>query len=247
VVNVHIHQFKPGGAVVDAGALAQFQQQWATYRKLIASNDLSHREVGAILHDTLNEAFASPFTFLDIACGDASMMKTALRGTKVRHYQGIDLSQPALELAAANLAGLPFAVDLDHRDFVDAMMRRPEHADAAWCSLSIHHLSTDEKLRLMKAIRGTVGAHGIFMLYEPTRRDHEDRPQWLDRFVRTNKPLWNVLTGAEWEQIRRHVETCDFPETAAEWCRLGRDAGFGAARQVFVDPTDFFRLFRYEA
>jgi hypothetical protein len=60
VVNVHIHQFKLGGTVVDAGALAQFQQQWATYRKLIASNDLSHREVGAILHDTLNEAFASP-------------------------------------------------------------------------------------------------------------------------------------------------------------------------------------------
>ena len=85
MVNVHIHQFKPGGAVVDAGALAQFQQQWATYRKLIASNDLSHREVGAILNDTLNQAFASPVTFLDIACGDASMMKTALRGTKVRY------------------------------------------------------------------------------------------------------------------------------------------------------------------
>jgi hypothetical protein len=32
VVNVHIHQFRPGGAVVDAAALAQFQQQWATYR-----------------------------------------------------------------------------------------------------------------------------------------------------------------------------------------------------------------------
>jgi 2-polyprenyl-3-methyl-5-hydroxy-6-metoxy-1,4-benzoquinol methylase len=138
VVNVHIHQFKPGGAVVDAGALAQFQRQWATYRKLITSNDLSHREVGAILHDTLNQAFASPFAFLDIACGDASMMKTALRGTKVRHYHGIDLSQPALELAAANLARSPFEVDLDHRDFVDAMMRRPEHAGAAWCGLSIH-------------------------------------------------------------------------------------------------------------
>jgi hypothetical protein len=70
VVNVHIHQFKPGGAVVDAAALAQFQEQWATYRKLIASNCLSHREVGGILRDTLNEMFASPFTFLDIACGN---------------------------------------------------------------------------------------------------------------------------------------------------------------------------------
>jgi hypothetical protein len=82
VVNVHIHQFKPGGAVVDAAALAQFQEQGATYRKLITSNCLCHREVGSILRDTLNAMFASPFTFLDIACGDASVMKTALRGPR---------------------------------------------------------------------------------------------------------------------------------------------------------------------
>ena len=91
-------------------------------------------------------------------------MKSALRGTKARHYHGIDLSQPALDLAAANLAELPVEVKLDHRDFVEAMMRRPEHADAAWCGLSIHHLSTDDKLRLMKAIRGAIGARGILYL-----------------------------------------------------------------------------------
>jgi hypothetical protein len=54
------------------------------------------------------------------------------------------------------------------------------------------------------------------------------------------------LTPAEWDQIWHHVTTCDFPETAAVWCELGREAGFGEARQVFVDPTDFFRLFRFE-
>jgi hypothetical protein len=247
LVNVHIHQFQAGGAVVDAAALEQFQQQWATYRKLVESDCLAQREVGGILRGTLNQVFKSPFSFLDIACGDASMMKAALPGTKIRHYHGIDLSQAALELAAANLAGLSCAVDLDHRDFVEAMMRRPEHADAAWCSLSIHHLSTSDKLALMKAIRGAVGARGIFLLYEPTRRDGEDRPAWLDRFLRINKPLWSVLTPAEWGQIWHHVATCDFPETAAVWCELGREAGFAEARQVFVDPTDFFRLFRYAA
>jgi hypothetical protein len=247
-VNIHIHQFQTGGAVVDAAALKQFQEQWATYRKVVEGDYLSHREVGRILNATLNEMFPSPFSFLDIACGDASMMKTALRGTKVRHYHGIDLSQPALELAAANLADVPFKVDLDHRDFVEAMMQRPEHADAAWCSLSIHHLATNDKLRLMKAIRGAVGARGIFLLYEPTRRASEDRPAFLERFMRINKPLWSgVLTPAEWVQIAQHVTTCDFPETAAVWCELGREAGFSKARPVFVDPTDFFQLFRYEA
>jgi hypothetical protein len=28
--------------------------------------------------------------------------------------------------------------------------------------------------------------------------------------------------------------------------KLGREAGFGEARQIFVDPTDCFRLFRFE-
>ena len=247
MVNVHIHQFQSSGAVVDAAALAQFQEQWATYRKLIDGDCLAHREVSRILAKTLNDVFTQPFSFLDIACGDASMMKPALSGTKVRHYQGIDLSQPALDLAAANLAGTPFEVDLDHRDFVDAMLRRPEQADAAWCSLSVHHLTTDDKFKLMRAIRGAIGERGLFMLYEPARRAGEDRPAWLDRFARTNQPLWNVLTPAEWEQIWHHVLTCDFPETAATWCELGREAGFAKATQVFVDPTDFFRLFRYEA
>jgi cyclopropane fatty-acyl-phospholipid synthase-like methyltransferase len=247
MVNVHIHQFQPDGAVVDAAALAQFQQQWATYRKVVERDYLCHHEVGGILHATLNEVFTAPFTFLDIACGDASMMKAALSGTKVHHYHGIDLSEPALRLAAANLAGLPFAVDLDHRDFVDAMMRRPKHADAAWCSLSIHHLATDDKRRLMKAIRTATGARGLFLLYEPTCRADEDRDAFLKRFQRTNQSLWSVLTPPEWAQIWQHVSTCDFPETATVWCELGREAGFREARQIFVDPTDFYRLFRFDA
>ena len=40
-----------------------------------------------------------------------------------------------------------------------------------------------------------------------------------------NKPLWRVLTPAEWHQIWHHVTTCDFPEAADIWCELGREAG----------------------
>jgi hypothetical protein len=84
------------------------------------------------------------------------------------------------------------------------------------------------------------------MLYEPTRLAGEDRAAFLARFDRVNQRLWNVLTPDEWRQIRDHVTACDFPETSAVWCELGREAGFRDAREVFVDPTDFFRLYRYE-
>ena len=150
-MNIHFLRFQAGGAVADEAALEQFQKQWATYQKLVDSDALSHEEVGKILHDTL-EAISEPFAFLDIACGDAGQMKTALAGTKVDHYHGIDLSEPALELAAKNLIGVPFAVELDHRDFVKALERLPEPANAAWCGLSIHHLSTDGKLELLKKL-----------------------------------------------------------------------------------------------
>jgi hypothetical protein len=163
VVNVHIHQFKPGGAVVDADALAQFQEQWATYRKLIASNDLSHREVGAILHDTLKEAFASPFTFLDIACGDASMMKAALRGTKVRHYHGIDLSQPALELAAANLARCvnSAARPTSHRRARSSPIRPTSSACSASREARRGHEPRRQPLRAFAQRRGCNDVHAI--------------------------------------------------------------------------------------
>jgi SAM-dependent methyltransferase len=243
--HVHIRQFSPGGAVVDAAALNQFQQQWATYGKLVSENSLSHREVTGMLHATLTDEFASPINFLDIACGDASIMPVALRNVPVRHYHGIDLSQPALELAAANLDELPCEVDLDQQDFFEALTRRTEHADAAWCSLSIHHLATDNKFDVLKAIRDALGGGGIFLLYEPTCIDGEDRAGYLDRFRRTNLQLWDYLSETEWEQIWEHVSTCDFPESAADWFEIGRAAGFSSGRQMFTDPTDLYRLFRF--
>ena len=170
-MNVHIHSFQPGGAVADEERSSSSRNNGRPIRSWSIPT-LSHKEVGRILHDTL-KAIAEPFAFLDIACGDAGQMKKALAGTKVDHYHGIDLSEPALELAANNLEGVPFVVELDHRDFVEAIERRPEPADAAWCGLSIHHLSTDSKLELLKAIHGSTG--NILLIYEPTLADDEDR------------------------------------------------------------------------
>lgn len=242
-MNIHIQHFEPGG-VTDEGALEQFQRQWATYQKLVDSDALSHKAVGKLLHDALNTTFTKPFSFLDIACGDASQMKLALKGTELRHYHGIDLSEPALELAAKNLEGQPYEIELDHRDFVSALTERPEPADAAWCSLSIHHLQTEEKCRLLEAIRKAASI--CLMIYEPTLQAGEDREGYLERFRRVNRPAWTFLSDEEWAQIDHHVTTADLPETSETWLDLGRESGFSSARQVFLDPTGFYGLYRYD-
>jgi hypothetical protein len=247
MVNVHIHNFDPHGAVLDAGALEVFQAQWTIYQKLVDSDVLSHGAVGGILHDAVSGHFARPFTFLDIACGDSSLAKSALAGTKVRHYHGIDLAAPALDLAARNLAGEPYEVDLDQRDFVDAITDRAEHADAAWCGLSLHHLATADKLRVMRALRGIVGEDGVFMLYEPTLGRGEDRQAYLDRTWQIIPERWSSLTPAELDSLWRHIQTSDLPESSHDWIELGREAGFSSARELFIDPSGLYRMFRYDA
>jgi hypothetical protein len=68
----------------------------------------------------------------------------------------------------------------------------------------------------------------------------------LQRFRRVNRPRWTMLTPGEWAQIDHHVTTCDLPETKATWLDLGRQAGFSKARELFQDPTCFYRVFRYD-
>jgi methyltransferase family protein len=242
-MSIHIHHVEPGKKVDDEAALEQFQKQWATYQKVVDHDSLAHKELGAILHDSLM-AVPDPFDFLDIACGDASQMRAALAGTKIRGYRGLDLSQPALELAAKNLEGAPFKVDLDHCDFVATLTAGQDPSDVSWCSLSIHHLNTEGKRNLLQALHGST--RKFLMIYEPTRLEGEDRAAYLDRFERINKAAWSYLTSDEWNQIYHHVSTCDLPETAKAWITLGRDAGFANARQVYLDPTGFYGLYRYD-
>ena len=46
--------------------------------------------------------------------------------------------------------------------------------------------------------------------------------------------------------VDHHVTTCDLPETAKTWLTLGRKAGFANVAQLFLDPTGFYGLYRYD-
>jgi SAM-dependent methyltransferase len=90
-----------------------FQEQWQIYRKFVDNNYFYHREVYGQLHRILVDEAVWPFRFLDIACGDARATVDALKGTRVAHYHGIDLSQAALDLASKALEALACPVTLD--------------------------------------------------------------------------------------------------------------------------------------
>lgn len=233
--------------VPDAGALALFERQWAIYQTCLDHDYLDTAGAYRTLRRSLARAFDRPFAFLDLACGDARGSVSALQGSAVAHYHGVDLAPPALERAARNLEALDCEIELEHGDFIEAMYRRPRPADAVWIGLSLHHLTTEGKLGLMRAIRGVLPNGGLFLTHEPTCLDGEIRGRYIDRYETVARAEFTALTGAELDALMAHVRSADYPETVATWQRLGRQAGFAQVETVFAGDRNLLRMFSFRA
>jgi ubiquinone/menaquinone biosynthesis C-methylase UbiE len=134
-----------------------------------------------------------PFCFLDVACGDASATVDALKETQVSHYHGIDISRVALEMAEQTVRALSCPVNLYEGDFVQALKDWRDPVQVVWISLSLHHLGTPGKLNVMLDVRRIVGEQGVFVVYENTSPDGEDRDEWHHRWD-LQKPHWTAYT-----------------------------------------------------
>jgi SAM-dependent methyltransferase len=221
---------------------AVFQQAWRIYRVLINENYMFHREAYACLRQFLTEEIGRPFRFLDIACGDATPSVEALKGTDIAAYYGIDLSETALDLARKTLTVLACPVTLVHADFVDALATWTEPVDFAWIGFSLHHLTRDEKRAVLSTIRHILPDDGHLLFYEDTSPDGEHREGWLARWD-AQRPDWTAYSLEDWAEITAHVHAADYPETVSTWKALAKEAGFAAAHEVYVAPSDLFRLF----
>jgi ubiquinone/menaquinone biosynthesis C-methylase UbiE len=231
---------------IDTPALNLFRREWQTYRKVVESNYMFHHEVYGQLHQILVDEAPQPFRFLDIACGDASASVRALRGTRVSHYHGIDLSKPALDLASEALKTLGCPVTLECRNLIEVLDEWNQSVDVAWIGQSLHHFSGPEKLEVMRAVRRIAGERGLFLIWEPASPDGEDRDGWLRRFELTSRPLWTALTPEEWGAMLAHIRAADFPETSSRWRALGQEAGFSKIRELFVAPTNINRMYCFQ-
>ena len=178
------------------------------------------------------------------ACGDAAEVVQVLHGTPIGRYHGVDLSGTALDLAEVELATLDCPVLLEQRDLVEVVTALPEPEDVVWIGVSLHHFQTSDKLGVMRAIRDMVGDRGLLIVYEPTSPDGETRADWLRRWD-AQRPSWTAYTPADWDAITAHVHAADFPEPTSQWHELGRTAGFAMTRELFVAPSDLFRMYRF--
>jgi ubiquinone/menaquinone biosynthesis C-methylase UbiE len=234
-------QTQKSNAPSNRDASELFQKEWSTYRKMVDNNYLFHAEVCHSLHRILAER-GSPFHMLDIACGDAGTTARALDGTLIAKYTGVDLSQPALEIALDNLHFLNCPVELFHAEFNQILKNWSEPVDVVWIGLSLHHFRTPQKLSVMREARRILKKEGLFVIYENASPTGEKREDWMKRWDQ-QKSSWKAFSSKEWEAMALHVHENDFPETAPRWLKLGHDAGFTHAEEIFVSPSNLFRMY----
>ena len=237
-----IERGEPPSVTSGSSAAVLFQRQWRVYRKVVDNNYLFHREAYEQLHNLLIAEVANPFSFLDVACGDASATVDALKGTQVAYYHGIDVSHSALDIAEQTLRVLSCPVNLSEGDFVQALKDWRDPVGVVWIGLSLHHLDTPEKLNVMRDVRRIIGGQGVFAVYENASPDGEDREQWHRRWD-LQKLHWTAYTREEWDAITAHVHASDIPETTSRWHELGHEAGFSNVREVFTAPSNLFRMY----
>ena len=227
-----------------SGSQDMFNRELETYRKIVAANLMFHREVYGLLHDLIVEHAPRSFRFLDVACGDASASAAMLKTTAIGSYVGIDLSEGSLRLADRVLKVLPCPVELRCCDFAEAMAKWSEPVDVIWIGMSLHHLPTQDKARLMNDANKALGATGLFVIWEPALLEGEDRASWLARFSLL-RGKWSAVSDEEFASMEKHMLLADFPETVDTWLSMGRDAGFDRAEEIFMMPNRMGRVFRF--
>jgi ubiquinone/menaquinone biosynthesis C-methylase UbiE len=222
-----------------------FFSQWEIYRLCIDHNTLFHREVGEILHHELLER-DKPFTFLDLACGDADLTATALSGTKVSAYTGVDFSAAALALAANKIAKLACPRAFAESDFTHFLQANDDEFDVIYLGLSLHHLERAVKRETMKHLHRATAPGGTFYLFEPILQPDESREEYVERWARAMDGPYDAFPASAREALREHVRVSERPETPEEYLSSARDAGFATGEILFTEPSHrFYSLFRF--
>jgi len=227
-------------------AVHAFFSQWDIYRLCIEHNTLFHREVGEILGREL-AARTEPFTFLDLACGDAELTAAALRGSKVSAYTGVDFSAPALAFAANKISELGCARSLHEADFTNFLRENEQAFDVIYLGLSLHHLERETKRETMKHLCRAVASGGTLYLFEPILHGGESREGYVARWAAAMDGPYDLFPTEVRAALRDHVTESERPESAEDYQGFAREAGLTDAEILFTDPGHFYSLFKFSA
>jgi ubiquinone/menaquinone biosynthesis C-methylase UbiE len=211
-----------------------FLKSWRVYQDIIKHNYMFHREISNAVSDAL-EAFKpnQKLSILDLGCGDASMILPMLTPSRVNHYVGCDLSQPALDIAHQALE----TKEIPHQLICDDMLQvATEQKDASFdlifSSYALHHLNAHRKELIIEEISRILVPGGRFVLVDVFREPTEDRPQYMRSYMGKLQETWVRLTPEAKALVIEHATEFDFPEHTEFYRTICKRVGLCSGKQL---------------
>lgn len=204
-----------------------FRTSWSLYDALSEQNYMFHREIYTIIAAMLQQRHAEgASSMLDLGCGNTRFLAPCLHAAPPGRYDGVDLSQPALDEARGYLGGLE-NVTLRCLDMLQAAQETQAGSlDTIFSGYAVHHLGTDNKQRLFHACARSLATGGVFILVDIARQEGETRGQYLDTYLHTMRTQWKAVRPDELDAACAHVAAHDFPETTAGLMQMAEAASF---------------------
>jgi cyclopropane fatty-acyl-phospholipid synthase-like methyltransferase len=186
-----------------------FKKNWETYQKALANNYMEHREIYGVLHKLLTDYLPTPFSLLELGCGDASLTVQALLNTTVASYTGIDLSAAALEIAQGNMAQIncehTFIEDDISKVVEELAKNRKQSFDVVMTSFVLHHLSLAQKDKVIEQVSHLLKTNGIFILIDIVCKEGEDKEQFVNRYLENMRQNWTALSSQDMSIMENHI------------------------------------------
>jgi ubiquinone/menaquinone biosynthesis C-methylase UbiE len=193
----------------------------------------------------LIQSIDRPLSLVDLGCGDASLSQILFKNNQISRYIACDLSQPALQLAKANLAPWSSQLELNCLDMLEQLGKIPNSSvDLVFSSYAIHHLTDQSKLALFKECFRVLKHAGSFVLIDVMRNDGQSRDNYLDDYLSMVEKNWVAINPIERTRITEHVRANDYPLSPSEYQSFARQAGFH--QEALLDAHGFHQAWAYQ-
>ncbi len=228
----------------ESDPIALFRSNWETYQKLLEHNYMFHHEL-VQASQQLIQSIERPLSLVDLGCGDASLSPILFKNNQISRYIACDLSQPALQLAKANLAVWSSQLELNCLDMLAQLGQIPDSSlDLVFSSYAIHHLTDQSKLALFKECVRVLNHSGCFVLIDVMRNDGQTRDNYLEEYLCMVENDWAAINSIERARIAEHVRGNDFPLGPSDYQALARKAGFHEVR--LLEAHGFHQAWAYQ-
>jgi len=224
-----------GGSSSNLGtsSLELFRRSWLTYKKVVENDHMEHKSMTSELESALRKYVSgrgsTAIAIADVGCGDLGLLGPLYRSLapSLTTFTGVDLSEPALDLAQQEMAALRSTVDLQwaHEDLlrwssaaptaeaaaaevgVDGSLALPPSTatryDVVICVFSVHHLhDTDKQVFLRNVLKHRLKEGGIVLMADIFLTPNETRDGFMQRFGSHVERTWTSLSA---EQKGRYV------------------------------------------